>query len=40
MSQQALADFAGLSQPSVSQVESGRRSIERRSTAEATQRLQ
>jgi hypothetical protein len=35
MSQQALADFAGLSQPYAWQVESGRRSIERRATLTA-----
>lgn len=35
MSQQALADFAGLSQAYVSQIESGRRVVERRSTLTA-----
>jgi transcriptional regulator with XRE-family HTH domain len=35
MSQRALADFAGLSQAYVSQVESGRRAVERRSTLAA-----
>jgi transcriptional regulator with XRE-family HTH domain len=35
MSQRVLADLAGLSQPYVSQVESGRRSVERRATLTA-----